>query len=344
MTTRWRCITTGSTYLKTFFGEWHVVHGRGGKIGFNRHARDPREEAKPMRDVDWQRLVDHSARVLTWLGVESDAAISTAKQHLRTLRPQLPPSGKILQSGPQITGMSPTTIPAGTDSVVTLTGSNFGTSEGTVQLFALPNPDEWAELFDDEVLSWTDTLITFAPPSDLYGSSASGYSPFPSSGRVVIETTSSQTDTSSQVLNIKYNYVTRIWADSSIPMVYRMNSNGTADCTGEFAAVEAAFDTWQDIGRSYMTYERGPDTTLTTQAADGVNLVVWEDLGSDGPIARLRPWNYPITEVDITFNDYFNWTTSGQTGRFDVQNVATHEIGHTLLLGDLGQVPFSVET
>lgn len=42
-----------------------------------------------------------------------------------------------------------------------------------------------------------------------------------------------------------------------------------------------------------------------------------------------------ILDCDITFNTYYNWSTSGGSGAYDVQNVTTHELGHWLSLSDL---------
>jgi hypothetical protein len=37
-----------------------------------------------------------------------------------------------------------------------------------------------------------------------------------------------------------------------------------------------------------------------------------------------------IVESDIFFNTAFDWSTSGSADGFDLQSVATHEIGHFL--------------
>jgi hypothetical protein len=42
-----------------------------------------------------------------------------------------------------------------------------------------------------------------------------------------------------------------------------------------------------------------------------------------------------ITDVDVYFNSYYSWSTSGEAGKYDVKNVATHEFGHWLMLNDL---------
>lgn len=42
-----------------------------------------------------------------------------------------------------------------------------------------------------------------------------------------------------------------------------------------------------------------------------------------------------VTGCDTTFNTSFAWSTSGAAGAYDVQNTATHELGHWLILNDL---------
>jgi|SRR3989344_6060390 len=42
-----------------------------------------------------------------------------------------------------------------------------------------------------------------------------------------------------------------------------------------------------------------------------------------------------VTDSDTNFNLYYSWSTSGDGCCYDVQNVATHELGHWLVLNDL---------
>ncbi len=48
---------------------------------------------------------------------------------------------------------------------------------------------------------------------------------------------------------------------------------------------------------------------------------------------RLEPKLH--TDCRVRFNTSWGWSTSGEAGKLDVQNIATHELGHWLLLGDL---------
>jgi hypothetical protein len=62
-------------------------------------------------------------------------------------------------------------------------------------------------------------------------------------------------------------------------------------------------------------------------------------LGTDGTIAQNSFWFNPTTgvlsESDIVFNTYYSWSVTGASGTYDVQNIATHELGHALSLDDL---------
>src|SRR6185369_5291505 len=65
------------------------------------------------------------------------------------------------------------------------------------------------------------------------------------------------------------------------------------------------------------------------------------EIGSDG---LLHP---AIGEADIAFNPNLSFSTSGETGKFDIQSILTHEIGHFLGLDHSAMVssvmvPFGV--
>lgn len=60
----------------------------------------------------------------------------------------------------------------------------------------------------------------------------------------------------------------------------------------------------------------------------------------DLPVALSYVWytNTRIREVDLRFNSRYRWTNRAQVGdRYQVKNVAVHEIGHTLGLDDLSK-------
>lgn len=140
------------------------------------------------------------------------------------------------------------------------------------------------------------------------------------------------------------------WRDSDIPVTYYINQNGTPDVTGtgEFTAIQNAYQTWTNITTSYMVFTDGGLTPSTAWGVnDGINLNVWFESNWAGitgtgsnVIAVNNIWFSTIDghllDSDIAYNgENFVWSSIGELGKMDVQNIATHEIGHSLSLGDL---------
>ncbi len=82
-------------------------------------------------------------------------------------------------------------------------------------------------------------------------------------------------------------------------------------------------------------------------ASDDIHLILFDENNSSGyfppgssTVALTPVWFYSdgrIVDADVLFNgSSFQFTTSGQAGRFDVQDVATHELGHLLGLDHTG--------
>lgn len=106
------------------------------------------------------------------------------------------------------------------------------------------------------------------------------------------------------------------------------------------AAVDRAFKAWAAVnGVSFTVAFQGfTDTPPVTgdgatvigfQSHTDLNLTLGQtSFGVDATTGQLL-------EADIFLNSLFNWSvaTAGQSGRYDVQSIATHEIGHLLGLG-----------
>jgi len=125
----------------------------------------------------------------------------------------------------------------------------------------------------------------------------------------------------------------------------------TAD-TGFFNTVEQAFETWdnQIAPNIFATPTQISDSRAPSPALDGQNTISWQNLGPKGPVAVTYYWYYPKTrqtktmlEFDIVFNWALPWSTvrpvpvdsDGNPTYYDLASVATHEVGHTLVLFDL---------
>ena len=87
---------------------------------------------------------------------------------------------------------------------------------------------------------------------------------------------------------------------------------------------------------SSKTYD---DLAWTSDKLDGTNTLVWGNYPTSGVIAVTIMWYYTATktmvEFDMVFDTDYAWSTSGEAGKMDLQNIATHELGHGAGLSDL---------
>ena len=83
--------------------------------------------------------------------------------------------------------------------------------------------------------------------------------------------------------------------------------------------------------------------SLSNKTPDGVNAVFLGGGLSSGTIAVTVIWGIfsgpssrrELTEWDMEFNDAnFTWSMSGEAGKMDFENIATHELGHACGMND----------
>lgn len=109
----------------------------------------------------------------------------------------------------------------------------------------------------------------------------------------------------------------------------------------------AAFDI---LGEGIMT-----DTTLIadTSAPDNQNEIYFADLSDPNTIAVAIVWgifggppsNRQLVEWDQIYDDAtYDWSMAGEAGKMDFENIATHELGHSVGMGDLYTSNCSNET
>lgn len=131
---------------------------------------------------------------------------------------------------------------------------------------------------------------------------------------------------------------------------YYVNTSGAPD--GALAEIIAAFNTWDDEVTTSDLFSYGDETSISGRKYNGQNTVSWARIAPKSTIAIATFWYYSdgnpetlddILEFDIVFNSFLNWgidedgegTTYKLTDAFDIQNIATHEVGHIVGLADL---------
>ncbi|UCF42245.1 MAG: IPT/TIG domain-containing protein [Planctomycetota bacterium] len=230
-----------------------------------------------------------------------------------------------------VTSVSFDEAPDGTNAQVTITGTNFGSKQGSskVEFFYESRQQKKAA----SIVSWSDTEIICAAPVGIA-----------SAGKSLVIVTTSDGASSGYVIEAAdcYIYGGQKWFGTSPVVSYRINEN-TSDCVGEGAAVRRAADTWNDVGANFeFRYDGSCSSTGASQ--NYINCITWGTVLS-GAVAETTSWFYPstgeIVECDIVFNDPgYTWNSEGPPAswEWDIESVALHEFGHWLRLEDLYDV------
>jgi hypothetical protein len=233
---------------------------------------------------------------------------------------------------PQIIGITPASASAGTMTEVTISGTGFGNTPGSVNFYR-----HIAAQAPGYVTSWSDTLIkVIVPPvgtGEIYYLS-------PSSGPVTVTTAEGATS-DGYPFAVTFAWKGARWPGENPVIDFYVNPN-TPDCTGEEIAVQNAADAWNAVPDKSFTFRYAGTTTYAGSPdggnPNGVNDIYWRDIG-EGNVAQCYIWGYEneMREIDLIFNAHYPWSTSDNTpsGHNDVQTTALHEFGHWLDLADL---------
>ncbi|NII27321.1 T9SS type A sorting domain-containing protein [Pseudoflavitalea sp. X16] len=245
---------------------------------------------------------------------------------------------------PTITGFSPASIPAGTDAILTITGTGFGATQGTgVVEFRNGNNGgaSWVQPLATDYVSWTDTEIQVMVPSVSTTGTPAG------SGQIRVTNSDPAMDTSAGTLIIPYAYSNISYNSASrIPTHANENSLGGYTFqmetgfagTGANAAFVRAMNTW--TCNTGMNWRVGATTATNAAAGDGINIVRF-DIGSElgAGILGVCVSRYTgcaediwwVSEIDVTFDGARPWEFGPGlpiASAVDFESVALHELGH----------------
>jgi PKD repeat protein len=257
-------------------------------------------------------------------------------------------------SPPTVTSFSTRTVTAGTGTMVTINGSNFGAVRGSGGVgfkdasysdgrYYYPSIDWFYKL-------WTDTKIIVVVPSEA------------STGTVEIRNNAGQAGETSDSLTVEWAHLNVIHTQPSgviqasttllggtngfggYSLQFNKNLAANAPAVNSFFR---ALEEWRcETG---INLALGLTTTLDTFKKDSVNLISFGNL-DDGRLGKvysryLRCTNsagtlntWYLSELDLELDSTVNWyfgTGFPAAGQYDFESVVVHELGHGHQLGHI---------
>src|SRR5690606_31263337 len=134
--------------------------------------------------------------------------------------------------------------------------------------------------------------------------------------------------------------VTLRWEEFPIRYFVTDAAGGGVSATQLRDAVVAAFDTWHAVETADTSSEFVGFTSARPNEDDGLTVIGFvnrpdQDRTLGATSFLVDTLTGEIVEAEVYLNSSFEWTVSPSPGdgRFDVQSIALHEIGHLLGLG-----------
>jgi matrixin len=134
-----------------------------------------------------------------------------------------------------------------------------------------------------------------------------------------------------------YSLLGYTWAQPVVP--YYINpANMDLPTTAIEPAIRAGADAWHLQSPASFAFAFAGYSSQTTNTNDGINLIIFRNAASGSAIATTYTWfsGARMVDADMVFWDggfQFFTGTSGCSGGFYIEDVATHEFGHALGLG-----------
>lgn len=137
---------------------------------------------------------------------------------------------------------------------------------------------------------------------------------------------------------------------------FESGCDGTGPCVSELQALTNSFNSWANVPKVNLDFIYKGQANVSTLGYDKKNNIVWVESGwtsqSFSPptgalavtVSTYRTSDNAILDSDISFNgQYFSWgvldTESEMVGNVvDIENIATHEIGHLVGLDHSSEV------
>jgi PKD repeat protein len=242
-----------------------------------------------------------------------------------------------------ITSFSPTTITAGTFSVLTINGSGFGTVS-TPSLVAFKNADDGGATtispIADDIISWSATQIQVRVPSKA-GTGVIRVNGINSSSALTIPYSHINVTNA----NIVYNTKHINQSGGGYTWTYNTGFNTNAPAK---AAFQRSLQSWRCA--TYINWPTASTTSsISASASDGVNIVTFNSSLGAGILGQCGSYfqgcsvsgiiQFYVAELDIQFANSpgggtWQYGPAAPGGsQYDFESVTVHELGHGHQLG-----------
>jgi hypothetical protein len=125
----------------------------------------------------------------------------------------------------------------------------------------------------------------------------------------------------------------------NFPVRYFINNSGVPQVTPQQfqAALGRSFSTWHGVGTAQTSSEFVGFVQAQPFVADGASVIGFQNRPEQDRTLAATTFTVDVTdgrilESDIFFNSTFLWSVAdgGAADRFDLESIATHEVGHLL--------------
>ncbi len=251
--------------------------------------------------------------------------------------------GNTVQNTAAITSFSPTTITAGTFSVLTINGSGFG-AVSTPSLIGFKNADDGGATtispVANEIVSWTATQILVKVPTKA-GTGVIRVNGVNSTGTLTIPYSQLNVNSSGIIYNTKHIN------QSGGGYVWTYNTSFNTNAPAK-AAFQRSLQSWRCA--TYINWPTASTTsTISASANDGVNIVTFNGSLGAGILGQCGSYfsgcgtnpsqSWFVSELDIQFANSpggGTWqfgTALPSASQYDFESVTVHELGHGHQLG-----------
>ncbi|MFK7970749.1 MAG: IPT/TIG domain-containing protein, partial [Bacteroidia bacterium] len=247
-----------------------------------------------------------------------------------------------IQGQKNVLRFSPTTITAGTKSILTIQGTNFGTQTGRIHFRNANAGGGQVITLATDIVSWTNTQIEVYVPSGAGSGNfevVTGSATFVSPGAITVPYNHLNPGTNRQ------DYMGRLVDYGGGKLSWQYSASIAANLPAR-ASFERALETWRC--QTFINWDiSAQNTTATGQARDNINGVFFSQLPPGVLGVCWSYYNscqiggnpaYYTSELDIAFSPNFTWQYGPAlpaANEFDFETVALHELGHGHQLGHI---------